>query len=114
MEDILIILVMFGSVFGVFYLHYSTRNRERMALIEKGADVSIFYSKKEKSKSPIWKILLLNIALLSMGIGVGVGVGGFIGRNCNMSFEMPASVFFFAGAGLVIGYFITNKIDKKN
>ncbi len=115
MEEILVTLVIFGSIFGVFYLHYSTRNRERMALIEKGADASIFFTKKkERSNSPIWKIFVLNIALLLMGIGVGIVTGAYLGENTTMDFNvmMPGSIFFFAGTGLVTGYFITSKFDK--
>ena len=114
MEEILVVLVIFGSIFGVFYLHYSTRNRERMALIEKGADASIFFTKKEKSKTPAWKIFVLNIALLLMGIGVGIVMGAYLGENTNMKLEvmMPGSIFFFAGSGLVAGYFITRKFEE--
>ncbi len=118
MEEVLVTLVMFSSVFGVFYLHYSTRNRERMALIEKGADASIFFTRKDRTKSPkspIWKIFVLNIALLLMGIGVGIVMGAFLGENTNMDLNvmMPGSIFFFAGTGLVTGYFITSKFDEK-
>jgi len=115
MEEIFVTLVIFSSIFGVFYLHYTTRNRERMALIEKGADASIFFTKKERSTKSIWKIFVLNIALLLMGIGVGIVMGAFLGENTNMELEvmMPGSIFFFAGAGLVTGYFITRKFDEK-
>ena len=40
--EILIPISLFLMIFGIIYLYYSTRNRERMALIEKGADASIF------------------------------------------------------------------------
>ncbi len=41
-SEFIIMPLLIGAFFGIFYLHYSTRNRERMALIEKGADASIF------------------------------------------------------------------------
>ena len=37
-------LAFFASVVLVAYMFYSTRNKERMALIEKGADASLFRS----------------------------------------------------------------------
>ena len=40
--EVAVLAVIFGSIFGVFYLYFSTRNKERLALIEKGADASIF------------------------------------------------------------------------
>ncbi|MCK5847087.1 MAG: hypothetical protein KAG84_06595 [Bacteroidales bacterium] len=115
MEDVFIVLTIFGSIFGVFYLHYNTRNRERMALIEKGADASIFFTKREKTLTPIWKILVLNLALLLMGVGIGVVIGSVIGKYSilEMDTSMPGSIFFFAGTGLLIGYFISRNFDKK-
>jgi polyferredoxin len=116
MEDVFIILDLFGSMYGVFYLHYNTRNRERMALIEKGADASIFFTKKSKRNTPVWKVLILNLALLLMGVGVGVVVGATLGEYSSMEMQvtMPGSIFFFAGSGLLIGYFISRNFDKEN
>ena len=115
MGDIFIVLIIFGSVFGVFYLHYNTRNRERMALIEKGADASIFFTKKESRNLPVWKILILNLALLLMGVGIGVVAGATLGEYSSMEKEvmMPGSIFFFAGSGLLVGYFISRNFDKE-
>ncbi len=114
MEDVFIVITIFGSVFGVFYLHYFTRNRERMALIEKGADASIFFTKKEKSNTPIWKVLTLNLALLLMGVGIGIITGTILGEYSIMSpnVTMPGSIFFFAGSGLLVSFFISRNFDK--
>ena len=43
--EIVILIGLFSVVFGIAYLYFSTRNKERMALIEKGADASIFVTK---------------------------------------------------------------------
>ena len=32
--EIIIVALVFGAIFGVFYLYFSTRNKERLALIE--------------------------------------------------------------------------------
>ena len=63
-SEVIIIPAIFGVLFGIYYLFISARNKERMALIEKGADASIFYSSKNKRITPIWKVLILNISLL--------------------------------------------------
>ena len=41
MEVAIVFMFLFAVVFGIFYLFYSTRNKERLALIEKGADLNI-------------------------------------------------------------------------
>ena len=76
----LVFISLFIIIFGIFYLHYSTRNKERLALIEKGADASIFFSVKSQKKThvPIWKVLILNLSILLMGIGAGVFIGSVL------------------------------------
>ena len=46
-----VFIALFIVIFGVFYLYFSSRNKERLALIEKGADAEIFFSKSEQKKS---------------------------------------------------------------
>ena len=112
MEGLLIPLSLFAGVFGVFYLHYSTRNKERMALIEKGADASIFFIKKDRRTAPVWKILILNAAVLSMGIGAGVFLAGFLNTNLGVDDDIAysGSIFFVAGAALFIGFLLSKKL----
>ncbi|MEZ4858789.1 MAG: DUF6249 domain-containing protein [Flavobacteriaceae bacterium] len=61
-------------IFGIFYLYISARNKERIALIEKGCRCSIFYS-KDRRVTPVWKVIVINLALLLMGIGIGIFMG---------------------------------------
>ena len=68
--EALIVFIIFGSMFAIAYLYFSTRNKERLALIEKGADASIFVRGKQHT-APIWKVFILNLALLLIGIGLG-------------------------------------------
>ena len=67
---VFVFISLFIVIFGIAYLHYSTRNKERLALIEKGAEASIFVKGKSEKTAPVWKVLVLNLALLLMGIGV--------------------------------------------
>lgn len=112
---ILIPISFFLVVFAITYLYFSTRNKERMALIEKGADASIFMSGKKKRAAPVWKVLILNLALLLMGIGAGIMIGGILGSNLNVDWDiaMPGSIFLMAGTGLLVGFFLTKKMDKE-
>ena len=44
---ILVPLGLFAMIFGIVYLGVTSRNRERMALIERGADPALFETKKK-------------------------------------------------------------------
>ncbi|PRX55438.1 DUF6249 domain-containing protein [Flagellimonas meridianipacifica] len=111
-SEIIIIPVMFGVVFGIFYLYISARNKERLALIDKGADASIFYGKSSRV-TPIWKVIVINLATLLMGIGLGIFTAGIL-MSLGMDEDIvgPGSGFFMAGLGLLTGFFITKKMTE--
>lgn len=48
-SEVIILPIIFGVIFGIYYLYISARNRERLALIEKGAEASIFTAKRSTS-----------------------------------------------------------------
>lgn len=116
MEGILIPISFFLFVFAIVYLYFSTRNKERMALIEKGADASIFVRGKAEKTAPVWKVLVLNLALLLMGIGAGIMIGGTLEAilRVDEDIAMPGSIFLMAGTGLLVGFFLTKKLDKED
>ena len=111
--DILIPISFFSAVFGVMYLYLSTRNRERLALIEKGVDASIFMP-GAKSKSPVYKVILLNLALLLMGIGIGAFIALLLTTYTalNENGVYPATIFTMAGVSLFIGFNMTKNLDE--
>jgi L-cystine uptake protein TcyP (sodium:dicarboxylate symporter family) len=47
-SELVIVLVLFGTIFGIVYLFISSRHKERMSLIEKGIDASIFILPKQQ------------------------------------------------------------------
>ncbi len=112
-EGILIPISLFAAIFGIVYLYLSTRNRERLALIEKGLDASIF---KKISQNGIGfdKIILLNLALLLMGIGIGIFLALLLVTYTSLKSDTvyPAMVFFTAGLALLLGFRITGKLNK--
>ena len=112
--EVLVFTSIFLVIFGIAYLYFSTRNKERMALIEKGADASIFVKGKKEHAAPIWKVLILNLALLLMGIGAGIVFGGILENNLpeDSDFAMPGAIFLLAGTGLLIGFFLTKRLDE--
>lgn len=114
MVEILIPISLFASMFGIVYLYLSTRNKERLALIEKGADASIFMRGRSLT-APIWKVLILNLALLLMGIGIGVFIASILEQYTSLDEDAvyPATIFFMAGVGLFIGFNMTKNLDKE-
>ena len=112
--EIIIVPIMFGVIFGIFYLFISTRNKERLALIEKGADASIFMKGKGHT-APIWKVLILNLALLLMGIGLGTFIAMLFESFTTLDEDAlyPAIIFFMAGVGLFVGFNMTKNLEKE-
>ncbi|WP_179345993.1 DUF6249 domain-containing protein [Winogradskyella ursingii] len=108
-EEILIPLSLFAAIFGIVYLYFSTRNKERLALIEKGADASIFNIGKRSGSS--WKVVVINLAFLLMGIGLGVFVANILDTYTSLDENAvyPAMIFLMAGLGLYVGYSQTKK-----
>ena len=112
MEAAIVFISMFIVIFGISYLYFSTRHKERLALIEKDKDVSIFYSKRTSKTPPIWKIIILNLSLILIGVGLGILMGNLLTRmGLDDQTSYPASIFLMSGAGLLIGYFLTRKIE---
>lgn len=113
--EIIIVAVVFGAIFGVFYLYYSTRNKERLALIEKGADASIFVKGKRDHAAPFWKIITLNLALLLMGIGIAIFIASILVHTVGLDQDVayPGTIFLMAGLGLFTGFSMTKKLDKE-
>ncbi|WP_462252313.1 DUF6249 domain-containing protein [Ekhidna sp.] len=113
MEPLIVFLALFGTVFGIAYVFLTTRNKERLALIEKGVEAKLFNSKG--SKFSIAKFIL-NIALLFMGIGAGIFCGDLLSAALDMKEEVtiPSMLFIFGGLGLVAGFFITRRIESND
>ena len=106
-------IAFFATVFGIYYVHITTRNKERMALIEKGADASLFNTGKEGQKSFFnWNKFTLKIGMFFMGIAMGIIVGAVLSYAgvLNDDANYPAMIFFFGGLSLVLFYVI----DRKN
>lgn len=110
---ILIPISLFLSIFGIFYLYLSTRNKERLALIEKGVDASIFMSGRQPANS-FFKIILLNLAFLLIGVGLGIFTGLLLSTYTTLSQDAlyPAFIFTMAGISLLAGFKATKNLDK--
>jgi len=110
-EDIIVpvvgMLSFFGSFFGVLYIIYMTRNKERLALIEKGMDAKIFDTKPKK-------LSVLKWSLLFIGCGLGVFLGALIAST---GFHPGEAAYFgmiliFGGIGLLAAHIIEKKEEN--
>jgi len=109
MTEVLIPLIVFSSIFGIFYVYLNTRNKERLSLIEKGADASLFASKKTNKFN-----LTLKIGMLAVGIGIGILIGSLLSSYTTLDEEVafPSMIFLFGGLFLVANAIIDRQ-DKK-
>ncbi len=104
--ELLTVLIVFSSIFGIIYVWISTRNKERMAMIEKGADASLFATKKRSFTN-----ITLKIGMLAVGIGLGVLAGSLIANYTTLRPQVafPSMIFLFGGLFLVGNAFLEKK-----
>jgi hypothetical protein len=107
---ILVPLAFFALVFGVVYIIVTARNRERINLIEKGADPKLFESVKSSSNGGI-----LKWGLLLVGIGMGIFFASLLVQGMGMEegAAYPAMICLFGGAGLLVAYKVDQNANKK-
>lgn len=98
------------AIFGVCYYYLTTRNKERMMLIERNLPSDYF--KRSHNYLPF----ILLIGIISIGIASGIFLGGML-ESLHISgfagFVLPGSIFFFLGVSLVIAYFVLQAIQKR-
>jgi hypothetical protein len=110
MEDILVPLAFFALVFGSWYIYITARNKERLALIEKGADPELFKSKAEPN-SGFW---IFKLGLFLIGIAIGIVAGYFLNEaGMNEVAAYFSMIFLFGGIGLVISFLMQKKLADK-
>lgn len=109
MEEILVPIGFFVSVFGIIYVLVAARNKERLALIEKGMDVSIFHKNKTLAGR---KNTVLMFGILFIGVSIGLIIGAVFNKYIP-AFSGPVAYFsmilLFGGASLLIFYKMIHK-----
>jgi Na+/H+ antiporter NhaA len=107
--EVLVPLSFFALIFGIFYI----RNRENMALIERGINPRLTQTRQTHFAS-------LKLGLLIAGAGIGLLLAYFIDYNMAIAAagkDLPGDrhTIYFAmlgicgGIGLVLSYFIEKK-----
>lgn len=110
MEDFLIVLVIFASIFGIVFVIAAAKNRERMAMIEKGVNPKDFLADKKPNSYGV-----LKWALLLAGLGFGLFIGSLLETYTNIQEEPAyfASALFFGGMGLFLSFLIAKNAEEK-
>ena len=105
MVEILVPLGFFAMIVAIVYL--VIRKRERLTLIQHGADASSLKMDKE-SNGP------LKFGLLLIGIAVGILLGNVLSAATSMQDEVAyfSMTFICGGISLLIYYFINKKHIK--
>ncbi len=121
MEAALTFVVFFLSIFGVFYLYITTRNKERMAMIEKGVDPALFSNVREPRTARNvrggsgWKFTLKG-GMFVIGIGIGFVISvlfsGMLDRDV-YPLLVIGIIFICGGAGLVSGFYMGRNLEKQ-
>jgi hypothetical protein len=104
---ILVPIAFFTMVFGIVYI--VVRKRERMLLIQRGADASAFESKRNETATLKWGLLFL-------GIGIGILLGRVFAAYTCLGEEASyfSMICLFGGLSLVIYHFLARKMGKQN
>lgn len=112
--EALIPIAFCAVVFGWIYLHYSTRNKERMALIEKGANASLFNT-GANSNGIFGKYATLKLGLFFIGIALGVLMGNILTVTTGLidGVSYVSMICLFGGLSLVSFYIFASRIAKK-
>lgn len=107
MEAILIPLGLFAGVVLVVYIYYNSRNKERLALINRGEDASIFDTKSSPFPT-------LKLGMFLAGTGLGVLVADFLAYNTNLDPGVAfLSMLLLFGGGSLIIFYIIEQTSKK-
>lgn len=111
MEEFFAFLIIGLLIFGITYIYLFTRNKERMALIEKGASATLFNTGKKNGRST-W---VLKLGLFLLGIAIGILVGAILDAKTVLAEEVSyfSMIFLFGGLSLVGYYIIERKILSK-
>jgi len=92
-------------VFTVKYITGS-KTREKMALIEKGVDISQLYEKKD------YRNATLKIGMFLVGVAIGLFVGYLLTviTDINEVVSYFSMILLFGGASLIVFHWYNNKL----
>uniref|UniRef100_UPI003217EE72 DUF6249 domain-containing protein n=1 Tax=uncultured Draconibacterium sp. TaxID=1573823 RepID=UPI003217EE72 len=107
MEGIFVPIGFFLAVFAILYVYWTTRTKERLALVEKGMDAGIF------KVDPVRRRLdLVKWGIFLIALGVGVVVGYALSNSINEVVAYFTAILICGGLGLIVAYFLIKSLAK--
>ena len=109
-NEILIPITLFLCTFGILYVYFSTRHKERLTMIEKGADPSLFHSKKVGSS-----YTTMRIGMFLVGISLGFLIGNILTETTRLEEGVAyiSMISLCGGLSLVLYYLLIEKKIQK-
>ncbi len=106
LTPVLVLTIIFGAIVAMVYL--GIRKKERMSMLEKGVDASVFFTPKKRNS------YALKYGLLLIGVALGILIGNILATTSAFMYEKEAAyfskIFLFGGLALVIYYFMAKKM----
>ncbi len=106
MEGLFVPIGFFLAIFAILYVYWTTRTKERLALVEKGLDAGIFKGECSQLALVKWGIFLI-------AVGVGVVAGFALSRAIDEVVAFFTAILVCGGLGLIVAYVVTSKLLKK-
>ena len=108
MEGLFVPIGFFLAIFAILYVYWTTRTKERLAIVEKGVDVSVF------KMDPVRKRLdLVKWGIFMIALAIGVVTGFLLSNAIDEVVAFFTMILLFGGLGLIVAYFVTNTLAKK-
>lgn len=109
-SEVIIPIAMFASAFGILYVFFTTRHKERLALIEKGADASLFNTGKKRTGGT------LKYGMFFVGIALGILLGNILTVSTQLKEEVAyfSMIFLCGGASLILYYLVERRMKSKD
>lgn len=107
-RDFLVTFTIVVAIFGMVYVHYMTRHRERIAMMAKGLDFAELTSKKNAR----WTTL--KYGMLLIGIAIGLLIGNAVYETYDLSNIIAyLSMTLLCGGLSLVFYFVLEGKYKK-
>lgn len=110
-EDIIVpvtvTITVFACLFGIAFLYFTTRHKERILLIQQGADPAIF----KKVNNPL---SILKWGMLFIGVGIGTILGYCFANIIEPETSYVSMILLCGGISLVLFFIIQMKMRKNN
>ena len=104
-RDAIVSIGAFAAIFGIIYVYFMTRHRERMTMLERGIETSPFHSIKYSN------YLTLKYGMLAVGVAIGMIMGSILTEygGVSKSTSFLSMIFLFGGLSLIVNYLFNRK-----